>query len=34
VLADSGLFELRRQLEYKAKWYDRDILIMDRFAPA
>jgi putative transposase len=33
AVADSGLFELRRQLEYKAKWYGRDIFIVDRFAP-
>jgi putative transposase len=34
AVADSGLFELRRQFEYKAKWYGCDILIVDRFAPA
>jgi putative transposase len=33
AVADSGLYELRRQLEYKAKWYGRDIFIVDRFAP-
>jgi putative transposase len=33
AVVDSGLFELRRQLEYKAKWYGRDIFIVDRFAP-
>jgi putative transposase len=33
AVADSGLFELRRQLEYKAKWYGRDVFIVDRFAP-
>jgi putative transposase len=33
AIADSGLFELRRQLEYKAKWYGRDVFIVDRFAP-
>jgi putative transposase len=33
AVADSGLFELRRQLEYKAKWTGRDIFIVDRFAP-
>jgi putative transposase len=33
AVADSGLYELRRQLEYKAKWTGRDIFIVDRFAP-
>jgi putative transposase len=33
AVADSGLFELRRQLEYKAKWYGRDIFIVNQFAP-
>ncbi|MGR6035833.1 MAG: zinc ribbon domain-containing protein, partial [Candidatus Nitrosoglobus sp.] len=33
AVADSGLYELRRQLEYKAKWHGRDIFIVDRFAP-
>jgi putative transposase len=33
AVADSGLYELRRQLEYKAKWHGRDIFIVDRWAP-
>jgi putative transposase len=31
--ADSALFELRRQLEYKAIRNGREIFIVDRFAP-
>jgi putative transposase len=33
AVADSGLFELRRQLEYKAKWTGRDVFVVDRWAP-
>jgi len=33
AVADSGLFELRRQLEYKAQWAGRELFIVDRFAP-
>jgi putative transposase len=33
AIADSGLYELRRQIEYKAQWYGRDIFIVDRWAP-
>ena len=25
--------EIRRQLEYKAQWYGRKVIIIDRFAP-
>jgi putative transposase len=32
-MADASLGELRRQLEYKAAWYGRELLIADRFAP-
>ena len=30
---DTGLGELRRQLEYKADWYGREVIVIDRFAP-
>ncbi len=33
ALGDAGLGELRRQLDYKAQWYGRKILEVDRFAP-
>jgi putative transposase len=32
-LADQGFAELRRQVEYKAGWYGRTLLLADRFAP-
>lgn len=32
-LADAALYEKRRQLEYKAKWYGGRILIVDKFEP-
>lgn len=33
-IAELGLFELRRQLEYKAKWYDCRVVLVDRFFPS
>jgi putative transposase len=33
AVADCGLFELRRQLTYKAKWYSRDVITVDKWAP-
>ncbi|KFI22433.1 IS200/IS605 family accessory protein TnpB-related protein, partial [Nitrosococcus oceani] len=33
AVADCGLYELRRQTEYKGAWYGRDVLIADRWAP-
>jgi len=33
-IADIGFYEFRRQLEYKAKWYKRDLVIVDRFYPS
>lgn len=33
-IADLGLFELRRQLEYKAGWYGCKIVLVDRFFPS
>jgi putative transposase len=32
-IADSGFAELRRQIEYKAGWHGRIVLLADRFAP-
>lgn len=29
-----GLYELRRQLKYKANWYGREVLFIDRFHPS
>lgn len=33
-IQDLGLFELRRQLEYKGKWYGCEIIVADRFYPS
>lgn len=33
AIADVGMGELRRQLEYKAVWYGREVRIVDRWAP-
>jgi len=34
AIADLGLCELRRQLEYKGKWYGCEIVVADRFFPS
>lgn len=34
AIQDIGLFEFRRQLEYKGKWYGCEIIIADRFYPS
>lgn len=34
AISDIGLFEFRRQLEYKGKWYNCEIIIADRFYPS
>lgn len=34
VISDAGWAELRRQLEYKAEWYGREVLVIDRFFPS
>jgi putative transposase len=34
TLADASLSELRRQLEYKARWSGKPIVIVDRFFPS
>lgn len=33
-LADASFGEIRRQLEYKTKWYGSEILVVDRFYPS
>lgn len=33
-LQELSLFEFRRQLEYKCKWYGRDLIIIDMFYPS
>lgn len=34
AISDVGMGEFRRQLEYKAKWYGRQIVIVDRYFPS
>lgn len=34
AIADVGLFEMRRQFEYKGKWYGCEIDVADRFYPS
>lgn len=34
AIADVGLFELRRQLDYKAQWYGKEITVIDRWFPS
>jgi putative transposase len=34
VISDAGLGEVRRQIEYKAGWYGRQVLICGRFDPS
>jgi putative transposase len=34
AVSELGLFELRRQLEYKAKWYNCRVVLVDRFFPS
>lgn len=33
-VSDASFFEFRRQLEYKAKWYGKQIVTVDRFFPS
>jgi putative transposase len=34
AISDAGWSELRRQLEYKADWYDRTVIAIDRWYPS
>lgn len=34
AIADSGFYEFKRQLEYKASWYGSTIIVIDRFYPS
>lgn len=34
AISDVGMGEFRRQLEYKAEWYGRKIIIVDRYFPS
>ena len=34
AIADSGFYEFRRQLEYKASWYGSNVVVIDRFYPS
>ena len=34
AISDTGFFEFRRQLEYKASWYSAQIVIADRWFPS
>ena len=34
VVSDASFFEFRRELEYKAKWYGKQISVVDRFYPS
>ena len=33
-IQDLSLYEFRRQLEYKCKWYGRQLIVIDRFFPS
>jgi putative transposase len=34
AIADVGLYEFRRQMEYKGQWYGCEVLLADRFFPS
>lgn len=34
AISDVGFYEFRRQIEYKAKWYGREVLFADSFFPS
>lgn len=34
AVADVGIFELNRQLKYKAAWYGKEIVVIDRWFPS
>lgn len=33
-IQELGLYEMRRQLEYKSQWYNRELIFIDRFFPS
>lgn len=33
-ISDSSFYEIRRQLEYKTKWYGKELVVIDRFYPS
>ena len=33
-IQELGLYEMRRQLEYKSSWYGRELVFIDRFFPS
>ncbi len=33
-IQELGLYEMRRQLEYKSQWYGRELIFVDRFFPS
>lgn len=33
-IQELGLYEMRRQLQYKSQWYDRELIFVDRFFPS
>lgn len=34
AIADVGMFEVKRQLEYKANWYGKEIITISRWFPS
>lgn len=34
AVSDASFYEFRRELEYKAKWYGKQISVVDRFYPS
>ena len=34
AICDVGFYEFRRQIEYKAKWYGRQVIFADTFYPS
>ena len=34
AIADVGMYEFRRQLQYKGTWYGCEVLLADRFFPS
>lgn len=33
-VSDASIFEFRRELEYKAEWYGRDVVVIDKYYPS